>query len=319
MIFTSAKAKTFKRHLKKHSQKGISYKGASRRATGLLPTPMTTEDVLLKGVSINGYSNLLLSLEANQQSGCLIIQSKKNKSRSGILIFRGRILGCMHGHKNMDNYTFGKVAYLKALTDLQNVNKIVDVYNVREDIVLAASALFHGPTKEAEDITATKFLEDTLVELMEANVPGCIVITDRSEVTTCVVYMFAGKIAAIRSSKGGWLEPTLENIEKQLKNFKNPRVQSCSMPCNNVVEIGEHSFSLSGLADRDFSSVASLGNYYVPNIFYLLRLDEARVRGLSPDTVRLNKFLPQIGRYQLSFLNRLAGMSNAYAFSVTTR
>jgi len=316
MIFTSEKVKAFRKHLKKHAQKGPAYKGISRRATSLLPTPMTTDDVLLKGASVNGYSNLLLSLEANQQSGCLIIQSKKNKSRSGILIFRGRILGCMHGHKNMDNYSFGDIAYTRALSDLQNISKTVDVYNVREDVVLAASALFHGTTKEEENTPASAFLENTLVELMESNMPGCIVITDKADITTCVIYMFAGKIAAVHSSKGGWLAPDLNTLEKQLKAFKNPRVQACFMPCHNVVDISQHSFSLSGLADRDYSQVPALGNYYVPNIFYLLRLDEARLRGISPDTVRINKFLPQIGRYQLSFLNRVVNLSNFYSYSV---
>ena len=315
MIFTSEKTKALKKHLKKHAQKGLPYKGISRRATSLLPTPMKTEDVLLKGVSVNGYSNLLLSLEANQQSGCLIIQSKKNKSRSGILIFRGRILGCMHGQKNMDNYSFGDIAYRRALNDLQNINKTVDVYNVREDIVLAASALFHGPTKEDENIQPAVFLESALMTLMDSNMPGCIVVTDRVESNTCVIYMFAGQITAIHSSKGGWLEPDADNIEKQLKTFKNPRVQSCFMPCNNVVDISQHSFSLSGLADRDYSQVPALGNYYVPNIFYLLRLDEARLRGISPDAVRINRFLPQVGRYQLNFLNRLADMGKIYSYS----
>lgn len=156
MIFTSEKVKALRKHMRKHNQTG-TYKGISRRATSLLPTPMKTGDVLLKGASVNGYSNLLLSLEARQQSGCLIIQSKKNKSRSGILIFRGRILGCMHGQKSMTNYSFGNVAYERALTDLQNVNKTVDVYNVREDIILAASALFHGPTKEEESTPPVAF------------------------------------------------------------------------------------------------------------------------------------------------------------------
>jgi len=316
MIFSSEKAKAFKKHLKKHAQKGPPYRGISRRATSLLPTPMTKEDILLKGVSINGYNNLLLSLEANQQSGCLIIQSKKNKSRSGILIFRGRILGCMHGRKNMDNYFFGDTAYTRALSDLQNINKTVDVYNVKEEIVIAASALFHGPTKEEPDTPAAVFLEDRIVELMESNMPGCIVITDRDDIATCVIYMFAGQIAGIHSSKGGWLEPDLITVEKYLKTIKNPRVQSCFIPCQNVVDVNQYSFSLSGLADRDFSKVQAVGNYCVPNIFYLLRLDEARLRGIAPDAVRMNRFVPNIGRYQLTFLNRLAALGKLYSYSV---
>ncbi len=318
MIFTSDK-KAFRKRLKKHNQKSTIYKGTSRRATNLLPAPMKTDDVLLKGVSVNGYNNLLLSLEANQQSGCLIIQSKKNKSRSGILIFRGRILGCMHGHKNMENYAFGDIAYGRALEDLQNISKTVDVYNVREDIIIAASALFHGSTKEEPDAPAAIFLEDSIVEIMESNMPGCIVLTDKNDTTICLIYIFAGQIAGIHTNKGGWLPPDLSSIEKVMKTMKAPRVQSCFIPCQNVVEVSQYSFSLSGLADRDYSKVIATGSYYVPNIFYLLRLDQARLTGLAPDTIKLNKFVPQIGRYQTGFLNRLASISGRYAYAATFR
>ncbi len=122
--------------------KGAPYWGVSRRATNLLPAPVTTSDMLLKGASIKGYSNLLLSLEANQKSGCLIIQSDKNKSRSGILIFRGRILGCMYGQKNLKNYLFETHAYARALRDLQGMKKTVDVYNLKDEIVIAAASYF---------------------------------------------------------------------------------------------------------------------------------------------------------------------------------
>ena len=148
MIFTSEKVKLLKKHMKNQWHRGTPYTGASRRATSLLPTPMQSSDFVLKGASFSGYSNLLLSLEADQKSGCIIIQSKKNKSRSGILMFRGRILGCMHGQKNMGNYSFGDLAYKQALKDLQNTGKTVDVYSLKEEIIIAASALFTDQPKK---------------------------------------------------------------------------------------------------------------------------------------------------------------------------
>src|SRR6202021_2733768 len=190
MIFTSEKVKILRKRLKKQISKGAPYWGISRRATNLLPAPVTTADVLLKGASINGYSNLLLSLEASQKSGCLIIQSERNKSRSGILIFRGRILGCMYGQKNLKNYLFEGHAYEHALRDLQSTRKTVDVYGLKEEIVIAAAALFHGPAFEQPDMAATTFVDAVMAQFTENNVPGCIVMTDKTDSASFMIYVF---------------------------------------------------------------------------------------------------------------------------------
>ncbi len=278
---------------------------------------MTTGDILLKGASITGYSSLLLSLEANQQSGCLIVQSEKSKSRSGVLIFRGRILGCMYGQKHLDNYLFGDSAYKRALNDLQNINKTVDVYGLKEEIVIAAAALFHGPILEKPDLPAPQFFEEALAALIESNAPGCIVITDKSnDVASCMVYVFAGRIVGVHCNKKGWLQPDIATVRKHLSRNKHPRIQSCFIPCNNVVEVAQYSFSLSGLADREFTKPQVSGHHYVPNIFYLLRMDEARLKALVPQTVRIDKFVPGVGRYEQGFLNRLSSLALNYSFSV---
>lgn len=316
MIFTSEKAKVFRKRLKNHAQKSGPFAGVSRRATCLLPAPITTGDILLKGASISGYSSLLLSLEANQQSGCVIVKSEKSRSRSGILIFRGRILGCMYGQKNLDHYLFGEAAYNRALSDLQNINKTVDVYGLKEEIVIAASALFHGPIRQKPELPASQFFEEALTELSASNTPGCIVITDRNDNATYIVYMFAGRIVGIHCSRKGWLQPDVATVRKHLSRNKNLRIQSCFIPCKNVVEVGQFSFSLSGLADRDFVKPASSGHHYVPNIFYLLRMDEARLRGIASPRIHIAKFIPNVSRYEQGFINRLSNMAFRYSYSV---
>jgi len=310
MIFASETLKVFRRRLKKQILKGAPYWGVSRRATNLLPAPMTTKDVLLKGASINGYTNLLLSLEAHQKSGCLVIQSDRNRSRSGILIFRGRILGCMYGQKNLKNYLFANNAYERALRDLQSNKKTVDVYGLTDEIVIASSALFHGPTFEEPDMPAPKFFDEVLGQLVESNVPGCVVMTDKKDDACFMVYIFAGKIVGIHCSKKGWLQPDLATIYKHLNKHPNQRIQACILPCQNVVEVNQYSFSLSGLADREFVKSGSTGKYDVLNIFYLLRLDRERLASIDgrANLVQLDKFLPNVHNIHQRFLDRLSSI-----------
>ncbi len=314
MIFTSEKVKVFRKRLKKQVSKGAPYGGVSRRATNLLPAPVTTSDVLLKGASINGYSNLLLSLEANQKSGCLIIQSEKNKSRSGILIFRGRILGCMYGQKELKNYLFDAYAYEQALKDLQGLRKTVDVYGLKDEIVVASAALFHGPAFEEPGMSPRSFVEEVMGQLVESNVPGCIVLTDKSDQSTFMVYVFAGQIVGIHSSKKGWLQADLAAVYKYISKFPNQRVQACVLPCRNVVEVNQYSFSLSGLADREFKKAPPSGKYDILNIFYLLRMDRTRLEQTSShNLIRLDKFMPRCTSTQQRFLNRLQYMGEAFS------
>ena len=314
MIFTSEKAKVFKRRLKKQVLKGAPYWDVSRRATNLLPSPVTTNDVLLKGASINGYSNLLLSLEANQKSGCLIIQSDKNKSRSGILIFRGRILGCMYGQKNMKNYLFDGNAYERALGDLQSIKKTVDVYGLKDEIVIAAASLFHGPAFEEPDMPPAKFFEEVQGQLLESSVPGCIVMTDEADSSTLIIYIFAGQIVGIHSSKKGWVQPDSATVYKYLNKFPKQRVQACVLPCRNIVEVNQYSFSLSGLGDRDFKKLPPSGKYDILNIFYLLRMDRTRLDNTGThNVVRLDRFMPRVNTVQHRFMNRLQFMSESFS------
>ena len=308
MIFASEKGKVYSRRLKKQLLKGTDYWGISRRATNLLPSPQASSDVLLKGASINGYTNLLLSLESSQKSGCLVIQSEKNKSRSGILIFRGRILGCMYGQKNLKNYLFANNAYDQALKDLQSNRKSVDVYGLKDEIVIAAASLFHGPTFEESDMPPTQFFDEVLGQLVESNVPGCIVMTDKKDDANYMVYIFAGQIVGIHYSKKGWQQPDLASVYKYLNKNPHQRIQACILPCQNAAEVNQYSFSLSGLGDRDFSKSSVTSKHDVLNIFYMLRLDRERLAHAKgpADVIHIDKFLPKVTSRHHRFLNRLS-------------
>lgn len=252
MFFPPSNSKVIKDHLRKYAGRNApSYKGNNRRALSLLPQPMIGSDVLVKGAVINVRSNVLLSLEANQKSGCLIVRSEKNKSRAGILMYRGRILGCMRGKKGTRDYAFGNQAYERTLEDLANTGK-TDIYGLKDEVVAAAGALFHGEMHEHSTKPAKKSFEEEFNNLVKSKLPGCIVITDKPATATCIVYVFSGQIVGIYSRKEGWLKPKIDVVRKFISSCKNPRVQSCSMPSPETDAFKQYSFSLSGLADRDF-------------------------------------------------------------------
>jgi hypothetical protein len=267
MLFPSSSAQVFKRRLRKYSVNSLSYKGNNRRATSFLPQPMIRSDIVLEGAAINMRSNVLLSLEANQKSGCLIIRSEKNKSRAGLLVYRGRVLGCMRRQKRSADYLFGNLAYEYTLEDLANTSR-TDIYDLKDEVAAAAGALFHGEMHEQSIKSPKKSFEEELNMLVKSKMPGCIVITDKSNpnLDTCIVYVFAGRIVGVHSRKQGWLNPKADSVHKYIQNCKDPRVQSCSMPCQDREGFKQYSFSLSGLADRDFRKIQKTAEFTTERI-----------------------------------------------------
>jgi len=261
----------FRSRLKEQKPKQSSYGSVNRRATSHMPPPTKAEDVLLKNASLDSCNSLLLSLEANQQSGCLIIQSEKNKSRSGILIFRGRILGCVYGQKDMHSYSFGNAALKQALKDVQYPNKIVDIYRLDEEIVVAAGALFHGQTTENLEIPASQFFSQSLAKMLQDNSPSCIVITNKKDGTTIMVYVCSKRMVGIHSSKKGWLKADVSALQHHLNDSKDSRVQSCHIPVQNIDEVAQYSFTLAELTK---ANAAAISHFYGHNIFYQLRRGE---------------------------------------------
>jgi hypothetical protein len=159
-----------------------------------------------------------------------------------------------------------------------------------------------------------QFFEEVKGQLIESSVPGCIVMTDKKDNATLIIYLFAGQIVGIHSSKKGWVQPDQATVYKYLNKFPNQRVQACVLPCRNVVEVNQYSFSLSGLGDREYKKLPPSGKYDILNIFYLLRMDRTRLEHTHiHNIVRLDRFMPRVNSAQQRFLTRLQFTGEAFS------
>src|SRR5262249_33125714 len=115
--------------------------GVNRRAIGLIPTPLHREVHDVSESHTLRYHHLLISIEGNHHTCCMRVVSPRNKSRSAIMVFRGRVLGCLYGNKKLESQQFGSDALEQAMSDLAHPESMLDAYMLPEDLVLAASAL----------------------------------------------------------------------------------------------------------------------------------------------------------------------------------
>jgi hypothetical protein len=278
------------------------YKGSNRRAVAMIPGPALRETQAIPLSDQSRYRQLLLSLEANQSSCCLRISSPRNKSRAAVLIFRGRVLGCIYGSRKFGDQLFSEEAYQHILGDITERDNFIDAYILNEEIVLAAGSLFHGEVfnvdlaAKAEDI-----FEAAYHSVVQSAMPGCIVVNDGNNLPVCIVYIFGGRIVGIFSHVDGWLNNKYETGLKYVLKTRGAKVSASTLAASNTQEVHDITFSLSGLADRSAEQWTGVMRYELTNHLFVnygkevvdkMRMGKASnkfVTGTVDPSVRMNK------------------------------
>jgi hypothetical protein len=224
--------------------------GVNRRAISLVPVPAIGERHEIRVSADLRYRQLLIYLEANQSTCCLRIISPSRKSRSAILIYRGLVIGCLYGSKNLEHQIFGESAHQHAVNDLAQPDSIVDAYVLTEEIVLAAASLFHGNVMQTP---ANKLPHEIYYQavdsMLASNSVGCIVISDNEGIAVCMIYLFASKIVGAYSFADGWLTDAYDAGLACLREYKDAKVMASALNAANESEAVQMCFSLSGLCE----------------------------------------------------------------------
>lgn len=272
-----------------------AYSGINRRATALLPPPRYLDVERIEFEDAYNHRRFLLSIEAKQETVCLRIDSELTKSRSGILIFRGRVLGCVYRNRGLDQYLFGEAAYRNAISDLAGPERSLEGYHLQEDLAIATASLFHGHVLEVpEQAAATEIFDLTYGYLVESKLPGCIVLSSADEQTVYMIYLFEGRTIGIYSVRDGWQDSLYEGIKVDLEHGHLVKAQACTLTARDVSEVLKYTFSLSGLADRSQEPWAHREQNRVPNVFYL-RNHDSLILNICDNVVPLDRFIPRRG------------------------
>jgi hypothetical protein len=224
---------------------------ANRRAIGLLPSPAAQARREVFRCAEIKYHQLLLQVEARQSTCCVRVMCPSGKSRAAILIFRGRVLGCVYGNKRFNHQKFGEEALKYTLSDMIAQDTMVEVYLLTEEIALAAASMFNSKIMSARaNDDPYDLLERGVHGLMRTKSPGCIIINNCEGHAVCMIYLFGGKIVAVYSFIEGWMEPNFESAELCLSSVPEPQVLASALTARSIDEVLAQSFSLTGLNDR---------------------------------------------------------------------
>lgn len=123
---------------------------------------------------------LIADIEAAGLTGCIKATSEEALSRSAVLLYKGRAVGCIYGSKNLPEAHLFDKALKRMFNDIKNDDAQILVYELPEEIVLSMASLFIGcPVHEEEsaDKEAVGFINETLNELEEDGETACFTLT----------------------------------------------------------------------------------------------------------------------------------------------
>lgn len=237
-----------------------------RRTTTMFPECIKSNVKDIKDTVAVRFHHLVISLEGSQRTGCLKIDSPRTKSRSAILLYKGRVVGCVYGRKNMVCQYLAEDAHKCAMSDLASPGNSVEAYELPEEIVLSAASLFCGQPVHLEQSPALeRIFEQAMATVVRSGLPGCVVLTSQTNESVCLFYIFNGQVLGVHSAKDGWLSSTKPEFLRQYVRELGPvRIMGAVLP-SRATDPEQIGFSLSGLGDRpsvchaQIASIEALG------------------------------------------------------------
>jgi hypothetical protein len=188
----------------------LDKEGCNRRAIGLLPMPRTRQEHEVTETDSLQLKKLLLSVEARAVSCCIRVFSDCKKSRSALLVYKGRLIGCLYGSKESHDQDLGKRAFSETLDDMLMPGNFIDTYMLSDEIVLAGASLFHGGLNTVNSGASAASVYPNCARMFIKNArTGCIVVKGRNnDRAICTTYIYEGKIVGVYAFSTGWLTPT---------------------------------------------------------------------------------------------------------------
>ncbi len=164
-----------------------------RRATDLILPPVDGQEPQTIVMGENDLEWLITDLEGGMRTGCVKASSEEQLSRSAMLLYRGRAVGCIYGRKSMPDSMPTEQALSLMLQDLSMPSTKAVVYDLPPEVTLAMSALFLGyPVQRSDDLDARSYIDYLCGWFAEKGQTACLAITLPAEAANCLLFVTAG-------------------------------------------------------------------------------------------------------------------------------
>jgi hypothetical protein len=139
---------------------------------------------------------LITDLEGGMRTGCVKALCEPNKSRSAVLLYKGRAVGCIYGNKALTEPQPTEPSLNMMLKDLEHPDTELLIYDLPEDVTLAMSALFLGyPVEREDDLDARAYMDYICGWLHQKKQTACLAFTLPSNNAVLLMFMYQGQYA----------------------------------------------------------------------------------------------------------------------------
>lgn len=219
----------------------------------------------------------LNTLAAAKFTGSIKIDCELNKSRSALLILRGKVLSCVYGELQLPFSIVGESAHEKVLAQLSARRTSMTVWSLSERLVVAASSVFHGATFSVTEESPVLSIERSLDKFYETNTLGSIVLVSKTEGIACVLYIDSHELMGCSSFVASLKEMSFDKLINYLeenpdcivfanrpKSEKIEELISFSFNLTQIEEIGSEPHELSSSTKSPRTTVEEFATAYVP-------------------------------------------------------
>ncbi|MDR3613459.1 MAG: hypothetical protein P4L53_07825 [Candidatus Obscuribacterales bacterium] len=164
-----------------------------KRATDLILPPLNAETTKEFNIADYDVEWLITDLEGGMRTGCVKSSSEGKLSRSAMLLYRGRAVGCIHGCKTMPDTLPTEQSLHEMLTDFNLPDTKIMIYDLPDSVTLSMSALFLGYPVQRNDQYDTRTYMDYICEWFASKgQTACLAISLPSKQATCLVFIYNG-------------------------------------------------------------------------------------------------------------------------------
>ncbi len=176
----------------------LSPKFLYKRATDLIAPTIDLESLIEFSIGDHDHTFdlkwIMADLEGGMRTGCVKAGNQRTKSRSAMLVYRGRIVGCMYSSTGVPDTRPTEESLQSMFADLAVPDTSVTMYDLPDNVTLAISALFRGyPVQRSDSYDAVAYFDYIYAWLGSQESTACVIITAPSNSSTCLAYVYKGQ------------------------------------------------------------------------------------------------------------------------------
>lgn len=222
-----------------------------KRATDLILPPIQPESLNTFKIADYDLEWLITDLEGGMRTGCVKACSQQRLSRSAVLLYRGRAVGCIYGSKTIPDAQSIEQSLQSMLSDLDLADTTVQIYDLPEDVTLANSALFLGyPVKRSDDYDTRAYLDYILNWLESKSQTACLAISLPANAATCLGYISKGQFCGSFYVEDQQFTHDKSFIYDLIKTDPNSSIEVSILPPEMTSSAVRFGFSLSMARQR---------------------------------------------------------------------